>query len=81
MEEKKEVSAELKKFLDGIWLEAEAKVTQAKQHYESGRRDCECGVYDKWYRYHTRQDGRAYDLGWMARNAEIKNENVKFVNG
>lgn len=51
MEEKKEVSAELRKFLDGIWLEAEAKVTQAKQHYESGRRDCECGVYDKWYRY------------------------------
>ena len=55
MDEKKE----LELFLQGIWKVAEQKVKAAKQNYEAGKRDCQAGVYDKWYRYHTMQDGRA----------------------
>lgn len=75
MDEKKE----LELFLQGIWKVAEQKVKAAKQNYEAGKRDCQAGVYDKWYRYHTMQDGRAYDIGWQAQNKITKCEQVKFL--
>ena len=32
-----------------------------KTDYEFGQRDAKVGVYDKWYRYNRRDDGRDYD--------------------
>ncbi len=65
--------------LYGIKQEAEERMAHILKHYEAGRRDCENGIYDKWYRYNTYQDGRAYDLGWMEANEKVRNDNVRFL--
>lgn len=59
--------------------ELDQRIADALKHYEAGRRDCGSGIYDKWYRYNAYQDGRAYDLGWMEANEEVRNEEVKFL--
>ena len=79
MQEVKTTSAKLCEMLDGVWINAELEVKAMRKHYEAGRRDCQLGVYDKWYRYNTAQDGRAYDIGWMEQNEETRNETVKFL--
>lgn len=55
-----------------ILKEANEKINQAMN-------DCKNGIYDKWFRYHRNDDGRAYDLGWMFQNETTQNETVKFV--
>ena len=69
----------LDKMVLGIKHEADERIAQALKHYEAGKLDCENGIYDKWYRYNTYQDGRAYDIGWMEVNEEVQNENVRFL--
>ena len=69
----------LDKMVLGIKHEADERIAQALKHYEVGKRDCENGIYDKWYRYNTYQDGRAYDIGWMEVNEEVQNEYVRFL--
>ena len=69
----------LDKMVLGIKHEADERIAQALKHSEAGKRDCENGIYDKWYRYNTYQDGRAYDIGWMEVNEEVQNENVRFL--
>lgn len=63
----------------GVEHEAEERIAQALKHYEAGKRDCKNGIYDKWYRYNTYQDGQAYDMGWTEANEEVQNENVRFL--
>lgn len=69
----------LDKMVLGIKHEADERIAQTLKHYEASKRDCENGIYDKWYRYNTYQDGRAYDIGWMEVNEEVQNENVRFL--
>jgi hypothetical protein len=49
------------------------------QDFRAGVRDCKAGIYDKWYRYHRRNDGAAYDKGWMHENKTRIVENVHFL--
>lgn len=51
----------------------------AMNHYEAGKRDCQAGCYDKWYRYRSSDDGIAYDLGWNEQNKITKNEKIDFI--
>ena len=53
----------LDKMVLGIRREADERIAQTLKQYEAGKRDCENGIYDKWYRYNSYQDGRAYDIG------------------
>lgn len=64
-----------------IVAEAKAKIRQAKHNYKQAEEDCKNGIYDKWFRYHRKDDGMAYDLGWMNQNKTTQNETVKFVRG
>lgn len=68
-------------YLSSIQRMADAKKSTAILHYEIGVQDCERGIYDKWYRYHTDHDGFAYDLGWYKANQRFKNEKVTLING
>ena len=74
-----EGQAGLAAFEREIMKGAELRVQTARRHYDAGREDCRRGVYDKWYRYHAAQDGRAYDLGWTAENKTVRNDCVKFL--
>lgn len=69
----------LQELKDQIIKEAQAKVEQAEKDATLGRRDCKLGIYDKWYRYHRKDDGLAYDIAWMEQNELTKNETVKFI--
>ena len=53
---------------------AKAEIKQARHDYDQGMNDCKNGIYDK-------DDGRAYDLGWVFQNQTTQNETVKFVRG
>lgn len=64
-----------------IFAEAKAKIKLGEHDYNQGIEDCKNGVYDKWFRYHRKDDGRAYDLGWMFQNESTQNEAVKFIRG
>lgn len=66
-------------YIKQIQQEADSRKASARKHYEAGKNDCKAGIYDKWYRYNTRNDGRAYDIGWTEQNAITKNETVKFL--
>lgn len=68
-------------YLSHIQEIADAKKAAAVSHFKSGATDCQCGIYDKWYRYHTPDDGFAYDMGWRKANEKVKNDNVVFING
>lgn len=68
-------------YLSHIQKIADAKKSAAVLHFKLGATDCELGIYDKWYRYHTEYDGFAYDLGWCKANERVKNDNVIFING
>ena len=66
-------------YKDQLFNEYQSKVRTAEKDYEMGKEDCKRGVYDKWYRYNHKDDGRAYDLGWMAENKVVQNEVVRFI--
>lgn len=66
-------------YINEIRRSAEQRIKNAKKQYQQGCDDCEAGVYDKWYRYNTPQDGRAYDLGWQAQNKVTQNKTVHFI--
>lgn len=73
------ISEKMAAYIEDTRKECENRIEMAKKNYEAGKRDCKHGIYDKWYRYHTEYDGRAYDLGWVEQNAETQNETVKFL--
>ena len=56
-----------------------SQIETAKHDYQEGMNDCENGIYDKWFRYNHRDNGRAYDLGWMEQNKTTRNETVSFI--
>jgi hypothetical protein len=60
---------------------AKDEIKQARHDYDQGMNDCKNGIYDKWFRYHRKDDGRAYDLGWVFQNQTTQNETVKFIRG
>lgn len=66
-------------YIKEIRKSAERRIEAERHNYERGKSDCKAGYYDKWYRYNTAQDGRAYDLGWTEQNAETQNETVQFI--
>lgn len=68
-------------YLSHIQKIADAKKSAAVLQFKLGVRDCERGIYDKWYRYHTHDDGFAYDMGWRKANERVQNDNVNFING
>lgn len=68
-------------YLSYIQKMADAKKSAAVLHFKLGAIDCECGIYDKWYRYHTFDDGFAYDMGWRKANERVQNDKVFFING
>lgn len=74
-----ETSEQIDNLVKEVRKAADERIQNILKHYEAGKRDCENGIYDKWYRYNTWQDGRAYDLGWMERNEEVKNDEVTFL--
>lgn len=74
-----ETSEQIDNLVNEVRRAARERIQNILKHYEAGKRDCYNGIYDKWYRYNTWQDGRAYDLGWMERNEEVKNDEVKFL--
>lgn len=51
----------------------------AQQDYAIGQADCKQGYYDKWYRHNRKDDGLAYDLGWMHANETYRNDKVQFI--
>ena len=58
-----------------------AQIATAEHDYQRGVDDCKIGVYDKWYRYHRKDDGDAYDKGWVFQNQTTQCETVSFLPG
>lgn len=56
-----------------------AQIATAEHDYQEGMNDCKNGIYDKWFRYNHHDNGRAYDLGWMAQNEITQNDKVSFI--
>lgn len=54
-------------------------MTTQDHDYLQGINDCKCGIYDKWFRYNHKDEGQAYDLGWMFQNQTTQNEKVLFI--
>ena len=72
--------------------EAEKAIKREEEQLERGRRglqamkdeltgmaDCKAGIFDKWYRYHKKDEGFAYNAGWHNMNNFVKNEKVNFI--
>ncbi|MCI5757103.1 MAG: hypothetical protein MR037_02600 [Bacteroidales bacterium] len=76
---KTRVMITIQDYIKQIHEEAKSREGAAMRHYEAGKRDCQAGIYDKWYRYNTANDGMAYDLGWTEQNKETKNGVVRFL--
>ena len=57
-----------------IMERAKAQIATAEHDYQKCIEDCKMGVYDKWFRYHRKDDGNAYDKGWVF---QTKQHNVK----
>lgn len=72
---------DLEKYLEQIQSDAEMRKAIAKADYLIAKRDCKNSIYDKWYRYNRKDDGYAYDLGWMEQNKETQVEIIQFING
>lgn len=66
-------------YIKQIQYDAELRAKTAMLHYEAGKRDCQAGIYDKWYHYHAANDGAAYDLGWTEQNKETQNSVIRFI--
>lgn len=64
-----------------IMERAKAQIATAEHDYQKGIEDCKMGVYDKWFRYHRKDDGNAYDKGWAFQNQTIQCETVSFLPG
>lgn len=64
-----------------IMERAKAQIATAEHDYQKGIEDCKMGVYDKWFRYHRKDDGNAYDKGWVYQNQTTQCETVSFLPG
>lgn len=53
----------------------------AVRDFEAGQRDRRFGIYDKWYRYNHRDEGKAYDEGWQSVKEKDKWNKLTFLNG
>lgn len=73
------ISNEMVAYVENTRKECEHRIELAMKHYEAGKCDCNQGIYNKWYRYHTEYGGRAYDLGWVEQNKQTQNEKVLFI--
>ena len=62
-----------------IDIEAHTKKAVAEKDYKAGEADCKAGVFDKWYRYNRKDDGLAYNFGWLNANRTIQNDKVSFI--
>ena len=69
----------LQDLFDHIDARAEMKKKVAQQDYNNAQVDCKHGNYDKWYRYNRKDEGLAYDLGWMHANKTYHNDKVQFI--
>ena len=69
----------LAELTEQVMKEAAERCEQMNRDYDAGKRDCQFGIYDKWYRYHHKDDGAAYDAGWVYQNQITKNEKVTFL--
>lgn len=59
--------------------QANRRIETAEHDYKQAMNDCKNGIYDKWFRYHRTDDGRAYDMGWMEQNKTTMVERVQFI--
>lgn len=66
---------------NSIIQEAKARIKQAEHDFKQAEEDCKNGIYDKWFRYHRKDDGLSYDLGWMNQNKTTQNAIVSFIRG
>lgn len=62
-----------------VLQKAEAEMQRIEKDFFAGENDCKSGIYDKWYRYNRKDDGSAYDAGWMEQNRKTQNETVRFI--
>jgi hypothetical protein len=69
----------MEKELLQITIELLTESHKQKEYSKYGARDCRCGIYDKWYRYNTIDDGKAYDDGWVEQNKITQNDEVRFL--
>lgn len=53
----------------------------ARKDYQAGRMDRRFGIYDKWYRYNHRDEGKAYDEGWQSVKRKDKWNKLTILNG
>ena len=60
---------------------AQAQIRLIEHDYHKGMEDCCNGIYDKRFRYNRKDDGHAYDEGWVFQNRTTGNETVQFING
>lgn len=64
-----------------IMESAKAQISLAEHDYQKGIEDCKMGLYDKWYRYHRKDDGISYEKGWVFQNQVTQCETVSFLPG
>lgn len=64
-----------------IMESAKAQMSIAEHDYQKGIEDCLMGVYDKWFRYHRKDDGASYDKGWVFQNQVTQCDTVSFLSG
>ena len=61
--------------------QSERNPVNAVRDFEAGQRDRRFGIYDKWYRYNHRDEGKAYDEGWQSVKEKDKWNKLTFLNG
>jgi len=62
----KKVVSPLDKKSAMVDMAATTKESQVKTDYQFGFENAKVGVYDKWYRYNRRDEGKEYDEGHAA---------------
>lgn len=69
----------LKDLFDSLYAREDMNKELAQQDFNIAQSDCKVGVYNKWYWSNRKDDGLAYDLGWMHANETVKNDSVHFI--
>lgn len=57
----------------------DARNAMRARDYEAGQRDRRFGIYDKWYRYNHRDEGKAYDEGWRSSSENDRWNNLTIL--
>lgn len=70
---------EMQSYLEKLHAQFTARERNAMSDYRAGARDCANGIYDKWYRYNSFDDGEAYNIGWVEQNEITENDTVLFI--